>query len=176
MTMTGPAMTALDLTSEANTSPIDQVLRTRAATIDQIRECLDQVGGRVGNTERRLVVIDSAMQPWSESERLLHRIMRRLGLSVRWQTNHPVHIDGENFYLDVAISGLRIAIEADGFEFHSSRDAFENDRHRQNLLVLDGWMILRFTWRQLVENPVECGRQILLAVRQANRRLRRRAA
>jgi very-short-patch-repair endonuclease len=30
---------------------------------------------------------------------------------------------------------------------------FESDRRRQNALVLEGWLVLRFTWRMLTEQP-----------------------
>jgi very-short-patch-repair endonuclease len=36
---------------------------------------------------------------------------------------------------------------------HSERDQFETDRHRQNALVLFGWRPLRFTWRQIRQQP-----------------------
>ena len=43
---------------------------------------------------------------------------------------------------------LKLAIEVDGFEHHSSPDAFQRDRTRQNRLVALGWTVLRFTWER----------------------------
>lgn len=165
LTITTPAMTALDLATEADASPIDLVLRTRSATLGQIRAALDQTPFRAGNTERRQVVLDSAMEPWSEAERMLHRIMRRLSLRHPWYSNHRVQVAGQTYFIDVAVPASRLAIEADGYEFHSSREAFERDRSRQNQLIISGWKVLRFTWRQLHEDPVWCGEQILRALR-----------
>lgn len=44
-------------------------------------------------------------------------------------------------------------IEIDGRLHERDAEVFENDRHRQNLLVVDGWTVLRFTWRMLVDTP-----------------------
>ena len=48
-------------------------------------------------------------------------------------------------------------IEFDGWEFHSSRQAFETDRWRDLELEADGWCVLRVTWRQLVNEPDRVG-------------------
>lgn len=64
--------------------------------------------------------------------------------------------------IDLAYPLLRIAIELDG-GVHRDRDVFERDRPRQNGLVLEGWIVLRFTWDTLVNRPEE----IVAAVRSA---------
>jgi very-short-patch-repair endonuclease len=66
---------------------------------------------------------------------------------------HPVTIAGRRYRIDLAYPDQRVAIELDGFEFHSARDRFELDRTRQNDLVLAGWRVLRFTWRQVCREP-----------------------
>lgn len=68
--------------------------------------------------------------------------------------------DGTRF-LDFAYlkSGLRLAIEIDGFRTHSSeitRWQFSDSLMRQNHLVLDGWKILRFSYDDLKEKPRMC--------------------
>jgi len=54
--------------------------------------------------------------------------------------------------VDLAYPGHKIAIELDGSD-HRRREVFERDRPRQNALVLAGWTVLRFTWRDYVERP-----------------------
>lgn len=49
--------------------------------------------------------------------------------------------------------GKQIAIEVDGYAFHSEVADFIGDRSRQNYLVLNGWQVLRFTWWDLTEHP-----------------------
>ncbi len=47
----------------------------------------------------------------------------------------------------------RIVIECDSFEFHASREGFRKDVRRYTLLVADGWVVLRFTWEDVMFRP-----------------------
>jgi hypothetical protein len=47
----------------------------------------------------------------------------------------------------------RLVVETDGRAAHLSRRAFENDRRRDQRLMLAGWHGARFTWRQLEDEP-----------------------
>ncbi len=65
---------------------------------------------------------------------------------------------------DIAFEAHRVAIEIDGKVHLWDAKKFEGDRYRQNALLLDGWLVLRFTWRMLTENPdyvVQMTRQAL---------------
>ena len=55
--------------------------------------------------------------------------------------------------VDFAYDGERVLIEADGRATHGTSEAFEADPVRQNELVLQGWTVLRFTWRQITQDP-----------------------
>jgi very-short-patch-repair endonuclease len=59
------------------------------------------------------------------------------------------------FYVDVIFRKRKLAIEIDGRLHHNGAEVFETDRWRQNLLVLDGWCVLRFTWTMINERPEE---------------------
>jgi very-short-patch-repair endonuclease len=50
-------------------------------------------------------------------------------------------------------SGL--VVETDGFRYHPGRASFEHDHRRQAQLVAAGFEVLRFTWRQVVDEPNE---------------------
>jgi hypothetical protein len=63
--------------------------------------------------------------------------------------------------VDFAYPEYRVLIEVDGYEHHSSLDAFQGDRVRQNDLVEAGWIVLRFTWEDLVHRPAEVAARIL---------------
>jgi very-short-patch-repair endonuclease len=43
----------------------------------------------------------------------------------------------------------RLIAELDGFAFHTTRRAFEQDRARDRRLQARGWRVIRITWRQL---------------------------
>lgn len=48
--------------------------------------------------------------------------------------------------------GDRLVIEVDGWSFHSSRDEFENDRRRDFELVTRGYLVLRLSYRQVMDD------------------------
>lgn len=50
---------------------------------------------------------------------------------------------------DFAYPELKYAIEVDGYESHSPLAAFRHDRVRQNDIVDLGWLLHRFTWREV---------------------------
>jgi very-short-patch-repair endonuclease len=47
----------------------------------------------------------------------------------------------------------RLAVEVDGWDTHRTRSAFEEDRAGDLKLKLLGYEVVRFTWRQLTEDP-----------------------
>ncbi|WP_406050078.1 DUF559 domain-containing protein [Kribbella sp. NBC_00889] len=52
--------------------------------------------------------------------------------------------------LDLAHPGLRIGLEADGFEHHGTRRALVRDCRRHVNLAVRGWRILRFSWEDVM--------------------------
>ena len=57
----------------------------------------------------------------------------------------------------------RLIVELDGFEYHSSREAFEADRRRDRDLQLRGYDVLRFADSELDESPRALRRRFRLA-------------
>lgn len=74
-------------------------------------------------------------------------------VSARWPSavqEYRGAIAGRRFSIDIAIPVQRIAIEVDGWQFHGKYlDAFKRDRLKQNLLVANGWRVLRFFPEQI---------------------------
>ena len=70
---------------------------------------------------------------------------------VHLHRQHPV--GGTPYRLDYAWPDRLLAVEVDGYGPHSSREAFQSDRARQNALVLAGWTVLRFTWADVRDRP-----------------------
>ena len=150
---TVPALTAIDLATFECSDAIDIALRVRAATLAGMYEALRMTPHRAGNLEKLKLLIDSRNEPWSAAERLSHRLLRAQGIT-GWETNLPVYIDGQLYYLDIAFKRQKLAIEIDGRRHETDEDLFESDRWRQNALVVaDGWRVLRFTWAMLRDHP-----------------------
>ncbi len=66
---------------------------------------------------------------------------------------------------DFAWPHRRVIVEIDGFEFHSDKGAFVRDRRRQNLVVNEGWRVLRFTPADLLLRPKEVIAEVRTALR-----------
>jgi very-short-patch-repair endonuclease len=85
----------------------------------------------------------------SELEEMFARLCRDYNLPIPafqvW-----VVLAGQDRRIDFAFPDVKVAIEIDGYETHSGREVFEDDRARQNELVAAGWTVLRFTRRQLI--------------------------
>ncbi|MEO6700038.1 MAG: DUF559 domain-containing protein [Jatrophihabitantaceae bacterium] len=108
---------------------------------------------RPGNGVLRRILATHRAGAEAESERRLHRLLHRSGLT-GWVANYRVAVRGRIVArVDVGFPLLRLAIEVDGLAYHSDRDRFQRDRTRQNELMLLGWTVLRFTWFDLIERP-----------------------
>ena len=104
--------------------------------------------GRTGAPRSRLLLQAAAGGAHSVAERILHQLLRDAGIG-GGEANHRVG----GYRVDVGFAAQKVAIEVDGFAFHSHPDAFQIDRQRQNDLVLLGWQVLRFTWLDLTAYP-----------------------
>lgn len=104
--------------------------------------------GRTGAPRARRLLQAADHGARSEAERLLHKLLRDAGIS-GWKANYRVG----GYRVDVGFPVQKVAIEVDGFAFHSGADEFQIDRTRQNDIVLMRWQVLRFTWLDLAEYP-----------------------
>jgi very-short-patch-repair endonuclease len=73
--------------------------------------------------------------------------------------------DGRGFVarVDLAYPAQKLAIEADGYRYHSGRQVWERDLARNNELGGLGWMLLHFTHHQVVN----CGDEVITAIAKA---------
>jgi very-short-patch-repair endonuclease len=69
--------------------------------------------------------------------------------------------------VDLAYPDILLAIEVDGYRYHSSRAAWQADLDRQNRLMSLGWTILRFTKDDVTFRP----RLLVARVRDLHARL-----
>ncbi|WP_449408079.1 DUF559 domain-containing protein [Microbacterium maritypicum] len=86
-------------------------------------------------------------------------IMRAVGVSVRqqvWIDGHP--LDG--------LIGRHLAVQLDGFAHHSDPATRRRDIQADARLVLRGYVVLRFDYRQVFFEPEEVQRAVLTAIAQ----------
>lgn len=85
----------------------------------------------------------------SDAERQLLRLIREGELPI---PSVNARVRGRE--LDFLWPAQRLATEVDGHRYHGHRLAFERDRKRDAALVASGYRVLRFTWRQIMEEPL----------------------
>jgi very-short-patch-repair endonuclease len=79
---------------------------------------------------------------------------RFLSLVRRHRIPQPeVNVRLGGFIVDFAWRSQKLVVELDGWEAHRTRSAFESDRARDTRLRVLGFEVLRFTWRQMSEDP-----------------------
>ncbi|MFJ2217362.1 DEAD/DEAH box helicase family protein [Streptomyces sp. NPDC101062] len=86
----------------------------------------------------------------------------------RVRSQHPVTVNERTYRLDYLIAGeaLQLAVELDGFAFHSDRAAFTYDRLRQNDLAATGLTVLRFSYDAVRTDTARCVAQLQAMLRQ----------
>ena len=61
--------------------------------------------------------------------------------------------DGGGAEADFVYRERRLVVEVDGRDVHTTRRAFHSDRRRDQRLMLLGWRVVRFTWREVMFEP-----------------------
>ena len=131
----------------------DRALQQRWLTHRDIERRLADWPRRWGNSVLTRIAAVTGKGAEAESERLLHQLLRTAGFT-GWVAQYAVYVAGRFLgRTDVAFPDARLAIEVDGWAYHSQPERFQRDRSRQNSLVAAGWTVLRFTWRDLTERP-----------------------
>lgn len=101
----------------------------------------------------------------SDPERRIAELLVRAGLPEPTR-QHRVEIAGRRYRIDLAYPELKIAIEYDGWGWHSGRRAFDDDRARANQLVVLGFAVLRFTSKSTAQTIVDT---VTAAIERASR-------
>lgn len=142
---------AVDLGPPAGPMMLDRALQRRVSFDDLHAAYCRQIGSRRSTGARRLMA-DAGDRAAAESERRFIRLIKKAGIH-GWSVNAPMTVMGETFYPDFCFARERVIVEIDGWAWHHTPKRFQRDRSRQNALVLQGWLVLRFTWFDLVDRP-----------------------
>jgi len=81
--------------------------------------------------------------------------MARLFIRYRLPVPRAEVVWGElrQYRLDFAYPAIRLAIEVYGYAWHHSPQQLDRDLARQRHLQREGWTVLAYTWRQVLEDP-----------------------
>ncbi len=152
--VTTPTRTLIDLAAvvsvEVLEEALDDALRRRLTTIARLRWRLDNLArrGRGGITAIRKILDarnPGAAGPQSPLETRVARLIRRAGLPEPVRQYHVR--DGNRLIavVDFAYPEVKVAVEADGYRWHSGRAQWERDLSRRNRLASLGWQVIHVT-------------------------------
>ncbi len=138
----------------AETAPgqIDRLVRAaeyeRLTSIPQLIQITKECPGRRGTATLLQVIADGPAPSKSEMERRFRRLIAEANLPRPLFNARVGHTE-----VDVLWPQHKLIVELDGWQGHSGRIAFENDRRRDAKLLRAGYRILRVTWRRLHTEP-----------------------
>lgn len=128
---------------------VDRAL-LRRITVDELRDRHWRDLGCRGSSRAYTQLVSAVPGAASVAERTLARAAWRAGLRGLLVNQRVL-----DYVVDLYEPELRLAVEVDGYRFHSSRDAFHHDRVRQNALVAAGYTVLRFTAEQVLTDVAD---------------------
>ena len=67
--------------------------------------------------------------------------------------NHQTRSPRNPAWLNCYFPTHRLVVATDGWDTHRTRQAFESDRAKDAALSAAGYIVVRFTWRQLRHDP-----------------------
>jgi very-short-patch-repair endonuclease len=160
------------LNGSARRAPAIEAVRRRLVTADDLREVESRAIGMRGRAQLSRLI--DALNAGCESELELWGYLAVFDVpGLRHaQRQKVVHVGMRSYRLDLAYDEERVAVELDGYRFHSSREQRERDMRRDAALASIGWLTLRFSHERLHDDVAGCRRDTLtaLAVRRALRR------
>ena len=144
---------SLALTADSNTRHRGIPVTTPARTIAELRRVAtsDEVRRAAQQAEFLGLQLDGEApreRTRSELERRFLLLCRRHRLPVP-----EVNVSVGGYTVDFLWRRRRVIVETDGWQAHRGRTAFEDDRARDVQLRLLGFEVIRFTYRQVTEEP-----------------------
>jgi very-short-patch-repair endonuclease len=153
--VTGLSRTLLDLASVLSQSQLEGALNEAEVLglTDRIsiRTLLERYPSRRGTAVLRRLLSDEDVLRGITRRELEARFAAVLATTdlPRPQLNVDLAVGGRFFEIDCLWREQRLAVELDGRFAHRTWRRSERDREKDRLLQVDGWRVVRITWRQL---------------------------
>lgn len=126
----------------------DSALRLGAISTSELLAAADQASGNGCRQIRRVAEFAD-----SRAESALESMLRSRVLDAGFTGFVPQTVIADDGYfarVDLAEQTRRIAVEADSFAHHASREALARDCRRYTNLAIRGWTLLRFSWEDVI--------------------------
>ncbi|MFZ2510244.1 MAG: type IV toxin-antitoxin system AbiEi family antitoxin domain-containing protein [Gordonia sp. (in: high G+C Gram-positive bacteria)] len=112
----------------------------------------------LGPARELLSLLDSNTQ--AKAEKLFRSLLTEHDIPACVQ-QHRFH----GWPLDFAWPERKVVVEVDGFAFHRGHKKFQSDMAKRNALALDGWLVLTFSYHDIVNDPIGCIETLIAALR-----------
>lgn len=152
--VTTPLRTVLDcarrLPFDEALAVADSALRAGDVTRGELLAAASRLRGP-GSAAARRVAEEADPLAANPFESVLRAQALEAGLRVQPQL--AVGARGAVYHPDLVDRRMRLVIEADSFEFHTTREAHAEDCVRYTALTIAGWRVIRFSWEQVMHSP-----------------------
>jgi very-short-patch-repair endonuclease len=171
--VTTPRRTIVDcmrnLPPDESLAIVDSAIRADDFTHQEVADIAESTRGR-GRARIRATAAAATSKAANPFESVLRsQALAVPGLQVEAQLAVPVPGTGIVLHPDLGDPVLKIALEAEGFEWHGDPAALTRDCRRYNLLSLLGWQVIRFSWYLVMYQPAYVHRTLVAAVALAAR-------
>jgi hypothetical protein len=153
--VTSMPRTVLDVAALSTTAQLEKALNeieVRGITDAlSIPDLLDRYPRKRGSSKLRALFADEGAVRGVTRKELEARFSALLSATDLPRPQRNVHLAvGDRFFeVDCLWRAQRLVVELDGRFVHGTWRAAERDRERDRLLQVDGWRVVRITWRQL---------------------------
>jgi very-short-patch-repair endonuclease len=181
--ITSPARTMLDIAAGLPNRDVEYIIEDglrqsmpggqrseRLLTEAALAEVVDRAGRHPGARRlKRVLATRTGTLTESVAQRRLLDLIRDSGLPMP-QTEQPLL----GYRVDLLWPDVRLVVEVDGYQYHGTREAFERDRRRDARLHSAGYVVIRFTARQIEHHPLAVLAELAQAIHAAQRATARR--
>ncbi|HEX4977533.1 MAG TPA: DUF559 domain-containing protein [Nocardioides sp.] len=136
----------------------DSALRSRAVTQEEL---IRRASREPARYRSRCLRVAEAADPRADNP--FESVLRAIALEVPGLSVEPQVWISDTTRADLVDEKLRLVIEADSFEFHGRRVRLVHDCERYNAFVVDGWLVVRFSYEHVMGQP-DYVHQVLVAM------------
>jgi very-short-patch-repair endonuclease len=160
--MTNSIRTMVDLASVLGEERLEFVLDdclyrglVEIGRLTQCAESLGQAGRRRTRVLKDLLGVrgEGLAVPLTVLERQFLKVVRSGDLDEPEKQAIVPSDTSRTWRLDFVYPDNKVLIEVDGRRWHAGRRQAKSDRHRDNVMNVRGWTVLRFTWEDVMNDP-----------------------
>ena len=138
--------------------------RTNKLQLEEIYQFASNENEAIKKYAKKKVDISQQPKMFTNLEKKLY------GLTMSLNMPYPLYAQysaGQtmDYQLDAAIPNLKIGIEADGEIWHNNPDKIAKDKRRDSELAANGWIIVRFTDKEINDHPQDCLNVLIKAIK-----------